>query len=58
MSSVGFDDNFETEHASSEENGVDYGEFEPSAHHEALSEGDGDDGNGENDFAIPGFLRG
>ena len=54
----GFDDDFGQEQGTAGDGGADYGEYEPSAEQETLPIEEGEGEAGENDFAIPGFLRG
>jgi len=59
VSTVGFDDNYNEEAHTASDGGADYGEFEPlSEEQEMLPDDEEDAGDGPNDFAIPGFLRG
>jgi len=58
MSTTGFDDSYEPEQNDAGDGGSDYREYVPSSEQETFSLDEADDGAGENDFAIPGFLRG
>jgi len=55
----GFDEPYSSEPTTAGDGGADYGEFDPSKdEQEMLLSEDGEAGDGQNDFAIPGFLRG
>ena len=58
VSSIGFDDVFDSDPITAEDGGADYGEYDPSSEQETLPIEEGENGAGGNDFAIPGFLRG
>jgi len=58
VKTTGFDENYDSEPGTVKDGGADYNEFEPLAEQETLPIDDADSGSNDNDFAIPGFLRG